>query len=82
MLVQNSINALLNSSAFKNFIEDHSFDINACHELVVKIKKAQGFWYYEIYLNYHDPTTTTNDIVANVKINEDGTGQVLNIWKI
>ena len=79
MLVQNSINALISSSTFKNFIELHNINIDACHGLTANIKKGIGFWYYEIYLNYHDPITTANDIVTNVRVNEDGTGQVLNI---
>ena len=79
MLVQNAINALINSVEFKNLLKTKKIKEDGCHELTATIKKAVDYWYYEIYCNYNDPSNKNNDIIASVKVNEDGSGTVLNV---
>lgn len=80
MLVQNAINAFINSKKFKDLLILKKINEDVCHELTAKIKRDEkGNWYYEIYCNYNDPSTKDNDIIGKVKVNEDGTGKVLNV---
>lgn len=81
MLSLNALNFIKETENFKQKIADQNLEVDFCLEIRIRLlpNPKDQYYYYQVYFDFGLPGNSKKDILARVKINEDGSFELLEL---